>query len=81
MLLGGKDTVSLSWKKCYELRNAAYFDRIYGKNFSVRFLRPLKRAYGYIRYCYNNNPDMSLKIACNIMYITLKGLCKKMGKI
>ena len=50
-LLPKQDCESLSWRKKYEIRNSSYFDRIYGKNFKVKFLRPLIRTTRYIRYC------------------------------
>lgn len=32
-----------SWKSYYSIRNAAYFDRYYGKNIAVKYLRPFLR--------------------------------------
>ncbi len=36
------------WKRRYQVRNMAYFNHHYGKNFSVRYLRPLLTLFGYM---------------------------------
>ena len=80
-ILPSTEKVSLSWKKCYDIRNYAFFNRVYGHNWKVRYLRSLKSSYHYIRYCYRNNNDMSLSISIKILKYTLKGMLKEMGKL
>lgn len=79
-LLPKQDTESLSWRKKYEIRNSSYFDRIYGKNLKVKFIRPLIRTTRYIKYCKVHFQDFSLKKAILMYKYTFDGLLCKMGK-
>ncbi|MCR4921357.1 MAG: glycosyltransferase family 2 protein [Bacteroidaceae bacterium] len=36
------------WKRLYHVRNMTYFNHHYGKNFAVRYLRPLFTLFGYL---------------------------------
>ncbi len=36
------------WKRAYQVRNSAYLNHHYGKNFAVRYLRPLNNLLGYL---------------------------------
>jgi len=75
------DPVSLSWKRKYEIRNSAYFDKQYGLNPIVRYVRPIKRAVSYCIYCMVHKRDFTLKTGLAIFKYTYNGLKGKLGKI
>lgn len=72
---------SWSWKKRYEIRNAAYFDKTYGKNSFVKYMRPFVLSFRYMLHCLIRNNDFSWKIAVDILKYTVYGLKGKLGKI
>ena len=42
------DTIKKKWKRYYQVRNEAYLNRHYGKNFGVRYVRSIIGVVGYI---------------------------------
>lgn len=79
-LLPKHDCESLSWRKKYEIRNCTYFDRVYGENYRVKFLRPLIRTTRYIKYCINHCQDFTIFKGLKMYKYTFDGLWGKMGK-
>ena len=79
-LLPIEDKEALSWRKKYELRNAAYFDRKYGENIQVKFFRPFIRLYREISVA-KKKTDFTIVKGLLMLKYTIYGILGNLGKL
>ncbi|MCH5329466.1 MAG: glycosyltransferase family 2 protein [Alistipes sp.] len=72
----------LSWRIMYKLRNTAYFDRVYGKNWAVRNLRPFNKMLKHIkRGILGRKKGFTLRKAAIFVKYYMKGMRGQLGKV
>lgn len=68
---------NISWKEYYLLRNTIYFDRKYGENFGVRYIRPILI---WISLIFKNIISLNFKNLPKVNKAIFDGYVGKMGK-
>ena len=72
------------WKRFYQVRNGAYFNHHYGKNFLIRYLRPLQETLGYIFLAFFTAPftkAYSWRDIPRFWRMYLDGIHERLGKL
>ena len=81
LVMRNTDFDASGWKHKYEIRNAAYFDRVYGKNCFVRYCRPLMRVIHLLLFCIYRKKKFTIKNLRDTIRYTLLGINKNMNII
>lgn len=71
------------WKRFYQIRNAAYLNHRYGKNWAVRYLRSFHAVLGYMAIALVTAPfkDVyTLRDVAKFWKAYRDGVCEKLGK-
>lgn len=71
------------WKLYYHIRNSVYFNKVYGHNFMVKFIRPIALLFKYYFVLLYNIPRNNKYECCDFSRFTrayLDGIHGKLGK-